>query len=86
MYLEPSQTSTMNPFNENSSLLKAVNYFHKKISILDDRLYSKYASDFYFNLLLHFNISNLLRYRLKQYLRTKRTKALWDVVLIIKSG
>ena len=34
-YLEPSQTSTMELFCENSQRLKAVNYFPKKSGIVD---------------------------------------------------
>ena len=56
-HLEPSQTSTMKLFCENSKQLSVVNYFRKKNSIVNVRLGSKYASDygkFVFQLLLIF--------------------------------
>ena len=43
-YLELSRTFTMKYFCKNIYWTKAVNYFHKKNSIVDFRLGSKYAS------------------------------------------
>ena len=43
-YLEPSQISTMEHFWKKKIMTKAINYFHKKSSIKDVQLGSKYAS------------------------------------------
>ena len=43
-YLEPSQTTTMKLFCENSQRLKAVDYFSKKSFVVEVPLGSKYAS------------------------------------------
>ena len=42
-YLEPIRPSALKLFGENSQL--TVNYFHKKGSIVDFRLASKYSSE-----------------------------------------
>ena len=44
-YFDPSRTSTMEHFLENSKQLKTVKYFFQESSITDIRLGSKYASD-----------------------------------------
>ena len=70
-YFEPSTISMMKPFCENSSHLKAFNYFRKKSSIVDVRPGSNYTSGRvnlrHETVIWSFHIKNMLPFKKIKY-------------------